>query len=428
MTGMEPRNPYRPGVGIKPLTLAGRDGEIARFEKSLRSAPEIPANLRLTGLRGVGKSVLLVECSDRSRQAGWAVVLAELEPRHNTEMALLETLVPTLRALQERQSRLKAVRKKVGKAVDALGQFELKFQDVSLKFDPKFEASTTDLARQLDDGARSSIQHGHAGLVLLLDEAQVLSDEVGKHGDCPLSMLLAAVSTVQKAGVPLALALCGLPTLTSNLLRARSYSERMFRGEDIGSLSAPDDRKAFEGPLADSPIRAAPDLVDRVLKDVEGYPYFLQLWGAELWDAARSAQLSTMTLPLLRAIQGDILKRLDRDFYTPRIASLRPAEQDLLLAAADCSYPPLRVSDVNRSSNKSTGNVNVLLGRLVASGVIYRVRKGIYEYTAPRFHDFLGRYKRATAKPAVGVGSASTTVATISAAGYTTSKSKTGPH
>jgi predicted transcriptional regulator of viral defense system len=62
-----------------------------------------------------------------------------------------------------------------------------------------------------------------------------------------------------------------------------------------------------------------------------------------------------------------------------------------LLASAAASYPPLVVADLNAAIDKSPANINVLLGRLVESGVLYRVRKGQYEYTAPKFRDYLVR-------------------------------------
>jgi hypothetical protein len=124
---------------------------------------------------------------------------------------------------------------------------------------------------------------------------------------------------------------------------------------------------------------------------VEGYPYFLQLWGSELWDAADLAGVRRLTFKLLDATRQDIYARLDRDFYEPRMATLTPAEQDLLVASASCPYPPLRSADLGRASRKTPANVNVLLGRLVEAGALYRVRKGEYSYTAPKFHDYLVR-------------------------------------
>jgi hypothetical protein len=139
-----------------------------------------------------------------------------------------------------------------------------------------------------------------------------------------------------------------------------------------------------------------------VVGEVEGYPYFLQLWGSELWDSADLADVERFTPKLLEATRPDIYARLDRDFYEPRMATLTPAEQDVLLASARCDYPPLHSADLTRVAAKSPGNVNVLLGRLVSAGMLYRLRKGEYAYTAPRFRDYLLR--RATmGAPGAGV-------------------------
>jgi hypothetical protein len=115
------------------------------------------------------------------------------------------------------------------------------------------------------------------------------------------------------------------------------------------------------------------------------------LWGSELWDAADLVGVERFTTKLLDATRLDIYRRLDRDFYDPRLATLTPAEQDLLLASARCAYPPLRSSDLSGASAKTPGNVNVLLGRMVDAGALYRIRKGEYAYTAPKFRDYLLR-------------------------------------
>jgi hypothetical protein len=178
-------------------------------------------------------------------------------------------------------------------------------------------------------------------------------------------------------------------------LRARTYSERMFRGEEIGRLLGPPDGtdavEAFVKPLETTGITATPGLVQRVIDEVEGYPYFIQLWGGELWDAAAEAGLDELSEGLLDQVQPDIYRRLDSDFYETRVDAPTPAEQDLLVSTSRCSYPPLRTADIRSKSNKADGNVNVLMGRLADQGVVYRVQKGVYEYTAPRFHDYLQR-------------------------------------
>ena len=110
------KNPYRPGAATSPLHLAGRDPQIGRFKKILDGAPELPANLRLTGLRGVGKSVLLKELERAAQSRNWAVARHQLEPRHNTENELRNLIVALAGAAERRMSRTRSLK---GKVTDA---------------------------------------------------------------------------------------------------------------------------------------------------------------------------------------------------------------------------------------------------------------------------------------------------------------------
>lgn len=391
MTAMPGRNPYRPGVGTPPLRFAGRDREIGRFRSILRSAPEIPPNVRLTGLRGVGKTVLLTKFGEVARDEGWMSHQLELEPRHNKESDLVAALAEAFENLRRKASSTERVRARVKGAGRGLAGAEVAWGQLSFKL-PEFDYyEARELSAVLLETARSVRTAGYHGLVLLLDEGQVLRDDRDRNGEHPLSMLLAAFSSLQREEVPVGLVLCGLPTLTTNLLSARTYTERMFRAEEIGTLPQEAAREAFVGPLEGSGVECPDDVIATVLRAVEGYPYFLQLWGAELWDAADLADVQHFSRELLREVEPDIYRRLDLEFYEPRVQALTPAEQDLLIASGGCSYPPLRVADLNGRVDKTASNINVLLGRLVASGVLYRLRKGQYEYTAPKFYEFLQR-------------------------------------
>lgn len=394
MSAQPGRNPYRPGAATPPLHLAGREPQLSRFPKILRGAPEIPANVRLTGLRGVDKSVLLKEYERLARESGWAVMRHQVEPRHNTDEAISAFIAGSVAATKAQLSRARRVKAQVAGAVEVgrrmLGS--VTFDDVTLTLGGAREQEL-DLSRNLFDAVEAALDAGHEGFALLLDEAQVLRDDTARTGEHPMSMLIAAVNALQEAGLPLALVVCGLPTLRANLQRARTYSERMFRGENIAELSGNPGpaRDAFVLPLADTGISVDEGLVSRVLEEVEGYPFFIQLWGAELWEAAADAGLTTFSEQLLDSIEADIYARLDEEFYAGRVETLTPSEQDLLLSTAQCPYPPLRTADIRTRTDKSDGNVNVLMGRLTDQGVLYRLSKGIYEYTAPKFHEYLVR-------------------------------------
>jgi hypothetical protein len=355
----------------------------------LRAAPEQQANMRVSGLRGVGKTVLLETFAEHASQHEWEPASIELQPMHNTDAAILATIGSLLERTRARLSRLARLRSSAGKALRATN-VKVSWEEISLSLSFGSQREE-DLARDLFDTVRMALAKGRNGVVLLLDEAQLIHDERDRHGEHPLSLLIASTVALQRRELPLGLVLCGLPTLTGNLQKARSYSERLFRGEELDSLDSDQALEAFTKPLEQTARRATAALAEAVVAEVEGYPYFLQLWGSELWDAADLAGVDVLTPRLLDAIRPDIYGRLDRDFYDPRLATLTPAEQDLLLASARCAYPPLRSAELSGASAKSTGNVNVLLGRLVEAGALYRVRKGEYAYTAPKFRDYLLR-------------------------------------
>jgi AAA ATPase domain len=389
MTDTPGKNPYRPGVGVRPLYLAGRDAPLRRFDAMLRGAPEQQANMRVTGLRGVGKTVLLETFAEHAREHEWEPAFMELQPAHNTDTAIVAAIGSLLGRTRERLSRRARLRSAAGRALRSTS-LSVSWEEVSLSVSFGSEREE-DLARELFATVQLALAKGRRGIVLLLDEAQLVHDERGRHGEHPLSLLLAPTVALQRQELPLGLVLCGLPTLAGNLQKARSYSERLFRGEEIDSLAPEQALEAFTRPLEQTARGASPALATTVAAEVEGYPYFLQLWGSELWDAADLAGVKRLTPRLLEATRPDIYNRLDRDFYEPRLATLTPAEQDLLLASARCPYPPLRSSDLGSASAKTPGNVNVLLGRLVDAGALYRTRKGEYAYTAPRFRDYLQR-------------------------------------
>ena len=392
------KNPFRPGVGTRPLHLAGRDQPMKRFEAMLRAAPGQPANMRLTGLRGVGKTVLLGEFQAIAERSDWASAVLEFQPGHNREDSMVSTLLNIVQDSKLRLSRVERLKKAVGGAVRSAGTLGVGWNEFQVTYDPMAEQQREDITKALFEVVEMAVEKGRTGFVLLLDEAQVVRDETKRMGEHPLSLLISSIVALQRREIPLGLVLCGLPTLTGNLLRARSYTERMFRGEEIANLGENDARKAFELPIADADadVLADPDLVAKVIDEVEGYPYFIQLWGAELWDAAEIAEVSHLTTDLLDVARPDIYRRLDLDFYNPRVETLTPAEQDVLLGTADAEYPPLIVAKLNDAINKTPANVNVLLGRLVDAGVLYRLRKGEYDYTAPRFRDYLLRRAQAS--------------------------------
>jgi hypothetical protein len=209
------------------------------------------------------------------------------------------------------------------------------------------------------------------------------------------SALIVAIDTLQDQELPIGLVLCGLPSLSSNLLRARTYTERTFRGEQIGGLSRADAGDALLRPAEGTSIALGQDVVERVVDEVEGYPFFIQLWGAELWQAARDAALPDVTPDLLDPVEPEIRSTVAwTPTSTPTVSTFSPPPSKTCSWPPRVAYPPLTSADIRRRSGKTDANVNVLMGRLSDQGVVYRIQRGQYDYTAPEFHEFLQRRAR----------------------------------
>ena len=180
MSQVSGKNPYRPGVGVRPLYLAGREGPLRRFAAMLRAAPEQQASMRVTGLRGVGKSVLLEELADRAQELNWEPSLLELQPSHNTDEALKAVLGALLERTRQRLSRLARLRSVAGRALRA-SSMSLTWEDVTLAVSFGSEREEG-LARDLFSTVELALNKGRDGVVLLLDEAQLVRDERDRHG------------------------------------------------------------------------------------------------------------------------------------------------------------------------------------------------------------------------------------------------------
>ena len=193
------KNPYRPGASTPPLFLAGRQPQLTRFPKVLRSAPEIPANVRVLGLRGVGKSVLLKEFEKLAIEEGWATVRHQLEPRHNTDEALARLISRSVDAAKNKMSRMRRVKARVSDAVDAGRRLvSVSLEDLTFSLGAE-TSSEVDLAASLYSAVEAALDTGHEGFALLLDEAPVLRDDTGRTGEHPVSMLIAAINALQEA-------------------------------------------------------------------------------------------------------------------------------------------------------------------------------------------------------------------------------------
>jgi hypothetical protein len=398
------KNPYRPGVGTRPPYLAGRDEQIRRFERLLEDFPEKRRNVRVTGLRGVGKTVLLKEYERLATQQDWVVVRRDWSARLCDEEDFATAVASHLREAVEALSATAKLKNRVASALKAIGQVQVRLpEDVVVSVGPGGEQPPRTV---LEDRLRDALLEVGAvaraqgrGVALLFDEAHSVYDRPTK-GQYPLGALLSAIVAAQDDDdnpLPIMLVLCGLPSLVRNIHAARSNAERLFRAELLGNLSLEAEPPAKLSVAAQALARPAKNIAyaagvaDHVARDVDGYPYFLQWFGEELWDAADRTGAPKIDDALYQRERISIQNDLDDEFFEPRYRDARTADQAMLRIAASLGGERLAKADLDDATVKSPGAVAQSLLRLIADNLVYRDDHGIYAYTAPMFGDFMRR-------------------------------------
>ena len=397
-------NPFRPGVGKSPPYLADRDEQLRHFRRYIADFPENRRNVRVTGLRGVGKTVLLKEYRKAARAKRWIVVRRDVTPRLNQESDFVLAITTDLGSVITELSLVAKLGKLVNAAREAVTAVIDLGEGVTIKVGVGQAAKDAILEDRLRDAlfkvgelaAKASV-----GVLFLYDEAHVLFDRPKAH-QFPLSALLGAFVQVQEdddENLPVMLVMCGLPPLITNLQAARSHSERLFKVEELGNLRLEHQRDepspaaaALTKAVEHSGIAFPMEIAERVAADVSGYPYFIQWYGEALWDAADDAGRDLIDAALYEAAKQPIQEGLDREFFEGRYDEAKRAEQLTLRVAGSLGGEGLRVGDlIEQFTSLKPNAVQQSLNRLTQNNLMYRVRYGEYAYTAPLFGDFLRR-------------------------------------
>lgn len=399
-----PRNPYSPGVGTRPPFLAGRDDQIQLFERILADYPDKRRNLRITGLRGVGKTVLLKECERIAKRNDWVVMRRDLGPRLREEADFAAAVSEYLREAVEALSLKARIKRGISSALTAVSQLQVQIgEEVTVSVGPGAARPTKSV---LEDRLRRAIievgsvaRDQGRGVALLFDEAHSIYDRPKQH-QYPLGALLSAMVAAQDDDdepLPVMLVLCGLQPLTANIHAARSNAERLFRAGEIGNLSlTPDSSGALSAAaqalvLPANTISYADGVAEQIAGDVSGYPYFIQWFGEALWDAAEVDGMSVITHESYERERPAIQRSLDEEFFEPRYHDARKSDQRTLRVAASLGGESFTKAELDATTTKSTGALSVSLNRLIADNLVYRDEHGVYAYTAPLFGDFVRR-------------------------------------
>ncbi|MEM1192434.1 MAG: ATP-binding protein [Pseudomonadota bacterium] len=396
------RNPFKPGAGHMPPYLAGRNDEQQAF-KQLLAQNVVTQNLVLTGLRGVGKTVLLETLKPIAIDQNWLWTGTDMsESASISENRLATRLLTDISIIAAPLLVQETIKTPIGfNSKDQTRSQSVGFHSLKQFYDaePGLEADKLkSLLRFLWEALREKTN----GIVFAYDEAQVLEDHAGDR-EFPLSMLLEVFQSIQKQGIPFLLVLTGLPTLTSKLVEARTYSERMFKTVTLSQLDPEETKQAIIEPTQsqNSPLRFEVHEVNEIAKMSSGYPYFIQYISREFFDAC-IANINRGQRP--NVPKQAIIAKLDNDFFTARWERATDRERDLMFAISqlDTCNDEFTVSEIIKSSRDnlarpfSPSSVSQMLGRLGDKGLIFKSRHGKYSFAVPLLAQFIRRQVQTT--------------------------------
>jgi hypothetical protein len=415
-------NPYAPGAGQRPPELAGRDEQLRTFDVVLERIARGRAerSIVLTGLRGVGKTVLLNAMRSAAVRADWGTGKLEARPEQRLRRPLAAAAHQAVRELGHPRSG------DVDQVLGIIKSFALRDAPTGARLRDKWQPGIDvpavpgradsgdieiDLVELFTDVGGLAADLGR-GVAFFVDEMQDLGPE-------DVSAVCAACHEISQSGLPVIVVGAGLPHLPAVLSASKSYSERLFRYQRIDRLPREAADQALVGPAAEEGCEFTPDALAEMYAVTAGYPYFIQAYGKVVWDVAPS---SPVTLEDIRVAAPEAESELAVGFFGSRFERATPAERDYLRAMAeaalvnssgkpadsdgegDAPAGSAAYGMVNELEAVPTAAVADVLGRkpqslspardaLIKKGLIYSGERGLIAFTVPHF----GRYLRAHA-------------------------------
>lgn len=342
----------------------------------------------ITGLRGVGKTVLLNEFGDIARAERWEVI--ELEASKHDDRRFRQTMAALLKAALLRISprakwtdlarRVAGVVTSFGVSVDQQGAWSLSW-DVEAA---EGFADHGDLKMDLTDvlvAIGEIAKEQDRGVAILIDEVQFLSA-------LQLEALIQAIHKTVQRKLPITFVGAGLPQIAELAGDAKSYAERLFQFPKIDSLSPQDARQAITEPAARENVMYADAAVDLATEITQGYPYFIQELGYQVWEIAEGPTITALDVETAR--EGYEAK-LDSSFFRVRLDRATPLQTAYMRAMAELGPEAQKAADVAKVLGRESTQLGPTRAELIDMGLLYTPEHGFAAFTVPDFDKFMLR-------------------------------------
>ena len=379
-------NPYRPGAGLMPTYIAGRDEHIHNIEQMFTALKlNIPTqSIIFSGLRGVGKTVLINKLQDIAEEKEIFCRHIEVEERNDFIAQIAACSQAFLRKVSTKE-RFKNLIQKPLDAIKSLvvsfdpneNTFSLSVQERELYKSNSLTQSMTEVFVTIGETAYKT----ETPICFFVDEIQYMKQN-------ELGSLIAALHRTNQLGYPVMIIGAGLPKIYKMLSEEKSYSERLFLYKEIGSLTDDQSKKAIEEPAKKFGISYTSDAIERIIKITKGYPFFIQQMCQVVYKNTDD-----------KIIQGghidnnieEFFNLLDIGFFKVRYERCSDGEKKFVFAMVSCEELPCTISNISKKLGKRGKAISPTRAQLINKGIIFPVRHSELDFTVPEFSGFIQR-------------------------------------
>lgn len=377
-------NPFMPGAGMQPPELVGRERDLEIVDRMIARTKlnNLDRGIIFSGLRGVGKTVLLVKLQEMA--AGKNMLTAKIESSGNPDDDY-EAIFHEINLAAMKIHLVGGLKKRLGDVISNIKSMSFGAFGLSASVSRESSAQTSENPFKLElliESITTELKKSNSGLYLFIDELQEMAYE-------PLGTLMSIQHKMGQRSLPFYIIGAGLPNLPGVLSKSRSYAERLFEYRTIGQLSDADAAEGFQKPARRNGRPFTDDALNELIKVSSGYPYFIQAYGKAAWNASGSNPI-----PLQAVTKSEACARaeLDDGLYSARWQRTTPPGRRYLAAMAKIgTESPSSTAEVADRLGKSTGEISMTRDKLIKLGLIYSPEYGKVAFTVPGMGEFILR-------------------------------------
>lgn len=379
-------NPYRPGAGLMPMYIAGRDEDIKSVTEMFNAlSMNIPTpSIVFSGLRGVGKTVLINKLQSIAEEKDIFCRHIEVEERNDFISQIATCSQAFLRKVSTKEKFKHLIQKPLDAIKSLVISFDVEDSTFSLSLQERELYKSNSLTQSLTEvfvSIGETAYRTETPICFFVDEIQYIKQK-------ELGSLIAALHRTNQLGYPIMIVGAGLPKIYKMLSEEKSYSERLFVYKEIGSLTYEQSFKAIEEPVKKFGVSYTKEAINDIINITKGYPFFIQQFCQIVYNNVNDKIIQKMDI---EKNVDEFFEVLDIGFFRVRYERCSDGEKKFIFAMAKCGELPCTISNISKQLNKKVRTISPTRAQLINKGIIFSVRHSELDFTVPEFDNYIRR-------------------------------------